>query len=289
MLLFVIVMLFVLPPPILVVIIPYANGSLSSVNVVVKGSGVGHQQLQCADIGLIGIGALAQVSLALGGFLVQDMRLVGFGSLDLTVFGQLKALFCTGVGFQLGHFIFLLNLLLLLIGGGRLRVHKHDHTAALQLGGLFHIAYIGTGLCKALHDTVPQLGMRHLTAAEADGHLDAVAGRKELLGLVHLGIKIVGINVQGKPGLLHLYGLLVLPGFLFALGLLKAVFAVIHNAAYRRLGLRRYLYEIQVLFLRHVVGIAGGHDPQLLAFSTDHSYFLVADLFIDLMFHAADW
>ena len=58
---------------------------------------------------------------------------------------------------------------MLLIGGGRLRVHKHDHTAALQLGGLFHIAYIGTGLCKALHDTVPQLGMRHLTAAEAMG------------------------------------------------------------------------------------------------------------------------
>ena len=39
------------------------------------------------------------------------MRLVGFGSLDLTVFGQLKALFCTGVGFQLGHFIFLLNVI----------------------------------------------------------------------------------------------------------------------------------------------------------------------------------
>ena len=128
---------------------------------------------------------------------------------------------------------------MLLIGGGRLRVHKHDHTAALQLGGLFHIAYIGTGLCKALHDTVPQLGMRHLTAAEADGHLDAVAGRKELLGLVHLGIKIVGINVQGKPGLLHLYGLLVLPGFLFALGLLETELAVVDDLAHRRHSLRR--------------------------------------------------
>ena len=130
--------------------------------------------------------------------------------------------------------------------------------------------------------------MGHLAAAEPDGHLDAVAGRKELLGLVHLGIKIVGINVQGKPGLLHLYGLLVLPGFLFALGLLKAVFAVIHNAAYRRLGLRRYLYEIQVLFLRHVVGIAGGHNPQLLTISTDHTDLFIADLFIDLQFFVCD-
>ena len=33
------------------------------------------------------------------------------GSFDLTVFGQLKALFCTGVGFQLRHFIFLLNVI----------------------------------------------------------------------------------------------------------------------------------------------------------------------------------
>ena len=118
-------------------------------------------------------------------------------------------------------------MLLLLIGGGRLRIHKHDHTAALQLGGLLHVACVGARLGKALHDTVPQLGMCHLTAAEANRNLHAVAGGKELLGLVYLGIKVVGINVQGKPGLLHLYGLLVLPGFLFTLGLLKPVFAVI--------------------------------------------------------------
>ena len=88
-------------------------------------------------------------------------------------------------------------MLLLLIGGGRLRAHKHNHTAALQLGGLFHVAYIGTGFGKALHDAVSQLGVCHFTAAEADRNLDTVAGSQELLGLVDLGIKIVGINVQG--------------------------------------------------------------------------------------------
>ena len=72
---------------------------------------IGHQQLKSANVGLIGIGSLAQVSFALGGLLVQNMRLVGFGSFDLTVFGQLKALFCTGVGFQLRNFIFLLNVI----------------------------------------------------------------------------------------------------------------------------------------------------------------------------------
>ena len=179
-------------------------------------------------------------------------------------------------------------MLLLLIGGGRLRIHKHDHTAALHLGGLFHVARIGTGLRKALHDTVPQLGMCHLTAAEPDGNLYAVAGSKELLGLVYLGIKIVGINVQGKPGLLYLYGLLVLPGFLFTLGLLEPVFPVIHNTANRRLRLRRDLHEIQAFFLRQIKGIAGGHDPQLLTIGADYTDFLITDLFIDLQFFVCD-
>ena len=106
--------------------------------------------------------------------------------------------------------------------------------------------------------------MCHLTAAEPDGNLYAVAGSKELLGLVYLGIKIVGINVQGKPGLL------------------------IHNTANRRLRLRRDLHEIQVFFLRQIKGIAGGHDPQLLTIGADHTDFLITDLFIDLQFFVCD-
>ena len=56
---------------------------------------------------------------------------------------------------------------------------------------------------KTLVDIQTQAGMCHLTAAEPDAHLELVTLLQELGSLVHLGVEVVGVDVQGKADLLE--------------------------------------------------------------------------------------
>ena len=123
--------------------------------------------------------------------------------------------------------------------------------------------------------------MGHFTTAETDRNLDLVAALQELDGLLYLCIEVVDINIQRKTDLLDINGFLILSGFLLALGLLEPVLAIVDDAAHRRSGLGRNLHQIQILFQSDLVGVPGGHNAQLAAIGIDHSYFLVADFFID--------
>ena len=105
---------------------------------------------------------------------------------------------------------------------------------------------------------------------------------QELLGLIDLGVEVVGVDVQGKADLLDLNDLLVLLGFLFALLLLEAVFAVVQDLAHRRLRLGRDLHQIQVLLLRQTQRLPAGHDAQLAAVCADQANFPVTDGLVDL-------
>ncbi len=57
--------------------------------------------------------------------------------------------------------------------------------------------------------------MCHFAAAEPDAHLELMALLQELGCLVHLGVEVVGVDVQGKADLLDLNHFLVFLGFLF--------------------------------------------------------------------------
>ena len=100
--------------------------------------------------------------------------------------------------------------------------------------------------------------------------------------LVHLGVEVVGVDVQGKADLLEFNHFLVLLGFLFLFQLFEAEFAVIHDLAYRRNSLRRNFYQIQILFCRKLLSVPCGHKTELTSVGTDYSDFLVTDFFIDL-------
>ncbi len=246
---------------------------------------VGHQQPEGGQVGLIGIGGLTEASLALGGFsmAVGQMALVGLGALDLTALGELKALFGTGMCFQLGHFCFLLIGLLC-----RLCIQEHDHAAALQLGELLHAAELRAGLREPLHDVVAQVGVGHLPPTEADGDLHLVPAGEEAPGVPHLGFKVMGIDVKGKADLLNLGDFLVLPGLFFALGLFEAVLAVVHDTANGRGRLRGDLHKVKVFFNGHRHSVFGGDDSQLLAGIPDKPHFLVPDLLVDLKLFGRD-
>ena len=132
------------------------------------------------------------------------------------------------------------------------------------------------------------MSVRHFSAAEADRDLDPVSVSKELERALELCVQIVLADAGGHADLLDLHDALVLLGFLFALGLLKAVLAVVHDLADGGLCHRRYLDQVKLLLLRNFHGGLRGHYSKLLAVVADNAYFLVEDLFIDLMIHACD-
>ena len=160
--------------------------------------------------------------------------------------------------------------------------------ASLHLGLLLNVACLGALLSEALQQIQTDGRMGDFTAAEADGNLDLVAALEETAGVADLDVQIVNVDAGGQSDLLDLDNALILAGFLLALGLLKAVLAVIHDAANRGLCLRSDLYKIHALFNCDPQRFLRGNDAQLIAVSADQTDFLVADFFIDLMFHAAN-
>ena len=233
-----------------------------------------------------------KISLTLLGLLGEDVAVVSVLPLDFSRSGKREALFGTGAGlkFHFSHFLFLRKIEYLL---GRAGGQEHHHAAAFQLRLLINHSLAFQRLCKALLHINTQTGVRHFAAAEPDGNLYLVALLQELCGLVDLGVKVVGINVERKADLLQLDHFLVFLGFLFLFLHLKTVLAVIENFADRGLGLGSHLDQVQIQRLRHFQRIAGAHNALLLAVRANQADFLITDLLIDFQFLgiavARDW
>ena len=155
---------------------------------------------------------------------------------------------------------------------------------SLKLGGLFEHTVFRHQFHKTIHNILTQFGVSHFTSAESDRNLELIAILKELGGLLDLGIKIANIDIQRETNFLYLDNALILAGFLFSLGLLKAIFAVIHDSTNRRSGLRGNFYQIEILFDGETLGLLGIHDSELFSVNTYQSDFLVPDVLVDGQF-----
>ena len=135
--------------------------------------------------------------------------------------------------------------------------------------------------------------MCHFTAAEPDAHLELVTLLQEFGSLVHLGVEVVGVDIQGKADLLEFNHFLVLLGFLFLFLHLETVLAVIQDLAHRRLGLRRNLDQVKIFVDSHTQCVARAHNAHLRTVRPDQADLFIADLLIDFQFLgiavAGDW
>ena len=117
-------------------------------------------------------------------------------------------------------------------------IYFDEPTSALdpdRTGGLSIDAW-GRAAAKRLSTSAPR-ALCHLAATETDRGLDLVPRGEELGRLGHLGVEVVGVNIERKAGLFDFDHFLVLLGFLLLLLLLEAVLAVIQQLAHRGLGL----------------------------------------------------
>lgn len=92
---------------------------------------------------------------------------------------------------------------------------EHQHIASFQFGGFFNVCEFSAGIRKLPHDLIAKLRMAHLTAAKTNGYLYLIPFAYKPLGVSQLGIKIMGIDIEGKPDFLNIDNMLILSGFLF--------------------------------------------------------------------------
>ena len=130
--------------------------------------------------------------------------------------------------------------------------------------------------------------MAHLSTAESHADLDLVAALQKFLCLIDTRIKIMNIDIAGKPYLLDLYNLLLLTRFLLSLFTIEAIAAVVHNPAYRRLRRRRYQYKVEIFLIRHPQSFRQLYHAQLFSLRTDKPYFVGMNGLIDLHFFCAN-
>ena len=123
--------------------------------------------------------------------------------------------------------------------------------------------------------------MGKLTATEHDGHFDLVPFLYETKCVLQLDVKIVLFNVGAKLNFFDVNNLLLLLRFLFPLLLFIAVLTEVHDAAHRRLCLRRNLDEVKMLFFGHTQCVTSCHDAQLFSFGAGHAHFTDANFLID--------
>src|SRR5262249_20132419 len=134
---------------------------------------------------------------------------------------------------------------------------------------------------QPLEDAPPDLGMRHLAAAEENRRLHFVAVLEEAFDVLLLELVVVLVDLRAELDLLDLDHFLVPPGLPRALLLLVLVFPEIHDAADRRVGRRRDLDQVEPLLLGNGEGLRRRHDAELLARVVDDANFANPDAFVD--------
>jgi len=123
--------------------------------------------------------------------------------------------------------------------------------------------------------------MRHLSPAEAQSDLYAVAVFDEPLDLLGLEGQVVLVRLRAKADLLHEDDLLILARLAILLLLLVLEAPVVEHAAHRWYGVWRDLHEVEPPISRSLQRLKGRQNAKLLAILPDESYFANANLLVD--------
>ncbi len=126
--------------------------------------------------------------------------------------------------------------------------------------------------------------MGHLPAPEAQGDLGLVAFAEKPHQASQLHLVVVLVGAGPELHFLDLDLLLLELGLVLLLALLVLELAVIHDPAYRRLGLGGDLHQIEIRFLGLGQGFPQADDTQLLALHTYQSDRRYIDFAVDPRF-----
>src|SRR5438270_1722366 len=245
---------------------------------------------QATDLVTVAAGDLGfalQSARAGRGLLLEHVVVEGPAPEDLARARHLEALGRASVGLHLRHLRFSLRLLgrlLVAPGGGSSPLvwcEHHDHVAAVELGGRFHLRPRGQLLGDAVQDPLAQLGVGHLPSPEHDRDLHLVALVEELTHLACLGVEVAAPDLGPVLHLLDRDVAGLAARLLVALGRFVLPFAVVEDLADRRVGHRGHLDEVKVELPGDVKRLGQGLDPELAAVGVDEAHLSGPDAVVD--------
>ena len=136
-------------------------------------------------------------------------------------------------------------------------------------------------LGELIEQSLAQVRVGHLAAAEEDGELDLVPGVEELRGLSSLGLQVVVVDLRPDADFFQLDDVLMLAGLALLAALFVAVLAVVHEPADRRHGIWRNLDQVEPALARHLERIECRDDAHLLAVFIDEPDLADPDALVD--------
>src|SRR6266536_1855816 len=165
------------------------------------------------------------------------------------------------------------------------REHR-DHVAAVLPSRTVDLGDVHDVGGQSFEQAPAELGVRHLSAAEHDRHLDLVALLEEPLDVALLRLVVVVVDLGPHLHFLEGHQALLAPGLLGLDGLLVLVLRVVHQFGDRRPRQGRDLDQIEIGAARDPQSGLRVHDPELLAGRTDHPELRRPDTVVDSRLNA---
>ena len=148
------------------------------------------------------------------------------------------------------------------------RRHHHGHLPAFHPRHLFDLREFLEVVPDPHQDIHSQLLMRQLAPAEPHGHFHLVALLDEFDNAAHFNVVIMVINAGAQFNLFDFDDFLFFARFVLFLLLFVFVLSEVENFADRRVGVRRYLDEVET-------GVGGHRKRVITTDDTDHVAALV--------------
>src|SRR5438445_3607678 len=170
-----------------------------------------------------------------------------------------------------------------LLRRGRLAARREDHeeVLALEQWGALDDRELLRVISHPVQDPSTDVLVHHLPTSEHDRHFHLFAGFEELLQPFELGLVIVFRHLGAELHLLELGDVLLAPLVLLLLYGLELVASVVHQAADRRLRLRRHLHEVESLLACDAQRGVERQHAKLVVLVIDQTHLRAADLIVD--------
>ena len=204
--------------------------------------------------------------------MLRGLRLRGGSLFGFRCFHRLGRIFSRirlGCFRFLGYFNF--------FAGRKDRVQRRAFHARMK----FHDAGVAHVLNQAIDDLISQLAVSHLPATETQGGLHFISFMEKADGLIFLGLVVVLVNGDRELDFLNGDDLLLFARSPFALIFFVQIFAVILNAANRRHGVGRDLYQVEAAFAGNFESFKGWKNAELFSIFVNDANFTRAYPIVD--------